>query len=186
MGEIRGAQGVRMSGRLSRCLFVGASLLFPLSLCAQKDEAKLWLTNADRSALFQQQEQSFRFSSAPAQQPAIEMPTIEINDQQIFQTIDGFGFALTWGSAEHLFRMDPAKRDALLNELFGTAGQDIGISYLRVSIGASDLNEYVYSYDDVPAGQSDPELTKFSLDEDRKYVIPILKAILKIQPNLKI
>jgi glucosylceramidase len=82
--------------------------------------------------------------------------------------------------------MDAAKRGALLHELFATDQNNIGISYLRVSIGASDLNEYVYSYDDLPAGQTDPEMTKFTLREDQKYVIPILKEILAIRPDIKI
>lgn len=160
---------------------IATLLLTPFPLNAQKSSAQLWLTNADRSALLQKQNHSFHFSSG-----AEPHPTIEIRDTQTFQIMDGFGFALTWGSAQHLNHMVPAKRNALLKELFATRGKSIGISYLRVSIGASDLNEFVYSYDDVPAGQSDPALTKFSLDEDRKYVIPILKAILKIRPDIKI
>jgi glucosylceramidase len=82
--------------------------------------------------------------------------------------------------------MDPTKRKALLKELFATSGNNIGVSYLRMSIGASDLNEYVYSYDDLPPGETDPQLVKFSLQEDQKYVIPILKQILAINPKIKI
>lgn len=159
----------------------GALLLVPLSARAHKKSAELWLTNADRSALFQKQRETFHFTSTPRQ-----CPTIEILDRQILQPIDGFGFALTWGSAQHLSHMDPGKRKTLLKELFGTGDSNIGISYLRISIGASDLNEYVYSYDDLPAGQTDPELTKFSLNQDQKYVIPILKLILAIRPDMKI
>jgi glucosylceramidase len=170
-----------MKARFAFCLLTGALLITPLSTHAQKSNAQLWLTNADRTALFQKQNHAFHFSRTTEPHP-----TIEIRDSQTFQTIDGFGFALTWGSAEHLYRMVPAKRNALLKELFAARGKSIGISYLRVSIGASDLNEYVYSYDDVPVGQNDPALTKFSLDEDRKYVIPILKAILRIRPDIKI
>jgi glucosylceramidase len=160
---------------------LAVTLLLPLSVQGQKNTATLWLTNADRSALFAKQKATYRFSASSTQRP-----TIEIHDQPTLQPIDGFGFALTWGSAEHLYRMNPAKRKALLKELFTTNGGNIGISYLRVSIGASDLNEYVYSYDDVPAGQSDPELTKFTLVDDQKYVLPMLKEILAIQPEMKI
>jgi glucosylceramidase len=150
---------------------------------AQKAAATLWLTNADRSALFQKQRDKFRFTTKTTQN---QNPTITIDDNKTLQQIDGFGFALTWGSAQHLYHMDAGKRKTLLKELFGTRGNDIGISYLRVSIGASDLNEYVYSYDDVPTGQTDPELAKFSLRDDEKYVIPILKLILAIRPDIKI
>ena len=70
----------------------------------------------------------------------------------IHQTMDGFGCCLTGGSAMHLIRMDATSRAALLKELFATDGTNIGISYLRVSIGASDLNDHVFSYDDLPTG----------------------------------
>lgn len=170
-----------MKARFAYCLFTGALLLVPSSLCARKSNAKLWLTNSDRSALFRQQKQTFPFSSAPGVNP-----TIAIDEGQPLQSIDGFGFALTWGSAEHLSRMAPAKRNAVLKELFAAGGKSAGISYLRVSIGASDLNEYVYSYDDVIGGKTDPELANFSLNEDRKYVIPILRAILKLRPDINL
>jgi glucosylceramidase len=159
----------------------GGLLLIPFSTLAQKKNPQLWLTSADRSALFQKQKEVFHFSSKQGQHP-----TIEILSDKSLQPIDGFGFALTWGSAQHLYHMDAVKRKALLKELFSTTGKNIGISYLRISIGASDLNEYVYSYDDLPAGETDTELEKFSLVEDQKYVIPILKQILAINPKIKI
>ena len=58
-------------------------------------------------------------------------PTIEIDPTKTYQTIDGFGYTLTGGSAEHIVRMDAASRDALLQELFATDGTNIGVSYLR-------------------------------------------------------
>ncbi len=165
---------------LAFAVLTGA-LLLAVPARGQGSKATLWLTNSDRSALFEKQKTTYHFASASSQHPAIE-----ILDQQTRQPIDGFGFALTWGSAQHLYRMDPAKRKALLKELFATNGKNIGISYLRISIGASDLNEYVYSYDDVPAGQTDPDLAKFNLNDDHKYVIPVLKEILAIRPDIKI
>jgi glucosylceramidase len=173
----------RETRRSSLLLCVLAALAISAPAHAQKTTAKVWLTNTDRSALFQEQKEKFRFTTAATQN---QNPTITIDDKKALQPIDGFGFALTWGSAQHLYHMEPAKRNALLKELFGTRGNDIGISYLRVSIGASDLNEYVYSYDDLPTGQSDPELSKFTLKDDEKYVIPILKLILAIRPDIKI
>jgi len=151
----------------------------------ERGDVQLWLTNADKSALFELQKPYLDLSKAKGQKSANE-PTIEINDHKKFQNIEGFGFALTGGSAQHLAHMDAAKRAVLLRELFGTDGKNIGISYLRISIGSSDLNDHVYSYDDLPVGQSDPELSKFSLDPDRAEVIPILKEILAINPMIEI
>jgi glucosylceramidase len=105
---------------------------------------------------------------------------------QQFQSIDGFGFALTGGSAQLLMRMEPAQRAVLLKELFTPKGNGIGVSYLRVSIGSSDMNEHVYSYDDLAQGQTDEKLTRFSLAPDEVDVIPVLKEILAIKPEIKI
>lgn len=100
--------------------------------------------------------------------------------------MDGFGFALTGGSAQHIIRMSTAVRHQLLEELFARNENEIGISYLRVSIGASDLNDHVFSYDDLPDGQTDVSLKNFDLKQDRLDVIPVLKEILAINPSIKI
>ena len=112
---------------------------------------------------------------------------IEVDTTQRFQSIDGFGFSLTGGSAYLIHeKLTASKRTELLQELFSPNGSGIGISYLRISIGASDLDDHVFSYDDLPAGETDPALTKFSLAEDKKYLIPVLKEILAINPDIKI
>jgi glucosylceramidase len=109
-----------------------------------------------------------------------------VNDMQQFQPIEGFGFAVTGGSAQLLMRMSQEKRTALLKQIFSPEGDGIGASYIRVSIGSSDMNDHVYSYDDMPAGQTDPELKNFSLAPGRAEVIPVLKEILAIDPKIRI
>ena len=114
-------------------------------------------------------------------------PVIEVDTVQRFQEMDGFGYALTGGSAFLMNRkLSAAQRNTLLNELFGTSEKSIGISYLRISIGASDLDDRVFSYDDPPDGKRDVSLAAFTLDPDRENLIPVLKEILAIQPGLKI
>ncbi|NCD72148.1 glycoside hydrolase family 30 protein [Mucilaginibacter agri] len=147
----------------------------------QKGSVQTWLTNADQSALFQRQNQETPFSKNTNSNPVIE-----INEKESYQSIDGFGFCLTGGSAQLIMKMDAAKRAELLKDLFATDGTNIGISYLRVTIGASDLNEYVFSYDDLPKGETDVNMTKFDLGPDEKDVIPVLKEILTINPKIKI
>ena len=144
-------------------------------------QVELWLTNPDKSALLQRQSALFTFAETTSKHP-----TIEVDDTKTYQTIDGFGFTLTGGSATHIVRMEPAVRTALLRELFATNGTNIGTSCLRLSIGASDLNERVFSYDDLPAGKTDPEMKKFDLGPDRADVIPVLKEILAINPAIKL
>ena len=72
-----------------------------------------------------------------------------------------------------------------MQELFGNSAGSISVSYLRISIGASDLSSTVYSYNDLPSGQTDVNLTQFSLAPDNA-LIQLLKQILQINPNIKI
>ncbi len=169
--------------KLKLVLFSSGALLFSsLSSSAQQEvEARLWLTTPDRSAIVALQANALRFSLEAGQ-----LPQLTVDDAQHFQSMDGFGFALTGGSAQLLMRMSAAQRTALLKELFTTGGDGIGVSYLRVSIGASDMNERVFSYDDLAAGETDVEMAKFNLGPDLTDVIPVLKEILAIRPGIKI
>jgi glucosylceramidase len=140
-----------------------------------------WLTSNDKLALLASQPSlSFQDKGNDTIQ------VIDIDPSRTYQTIDGFGFALTGGSAQHMIRMSAGERKKLISELFGRANGQVGISYLRLSIGASDLNDHVFSYDDLAAGQTDPRLKNFTLKEDEADVIPVLKEILAISPNIKI
>ncbi len=145
---------------------------------AQSWDVGFWLTNADKTALFSKQNASFRFEA--------NSPLITVDDSERYQEMDGFGYTLTGGSALHLYNMTAAERARLLKELFATDGNNIGVSYLRLSIGASDLDENVFSYNDLPANETDPELKKFSIDRDKRYLLPVLKEILAISPDIKL
>lgn len=173
----------RLCTALSFALIMGmlAGCQRPIHLQNESKGMEVWITNPDRSALFVRQPGSLPVGAASSQHP-----TIDIDETQGFQTIDGFGYTLTGGSAMLISRMDATARAALLQELFSTEGNGIGVSYLRVSIGASDLDERVFSYDDLPDGQTDAGLEKFSLAPDRTYLIPTLKAILAIDPTIRI
>ncbi|HYG37385.1 MAG TPA: glycoside hydrolase family 30 beta sandwich domain-containing protein [Cytophagales bacterium] len=140
-----------------------------------------WLTNIDKSALFERQDIDLAFENTTN-----NYPTIQVDTTETFQTIDGFGFNLTGGSAQLIMNMDPSKRKNLLNELFATNHFNIGASYLRISIGSSDLNDRVFSYNDLLPGQTDTALINFNLAFDKNDVIPLLKEILAINPDIKI
>jgi glucosylceramidase len=100
--------------------------------------------------------------------------------------MEGFGYTLTGASAMVIHRMPPAARAALLRELFGRGSDALGISVLRLSIGASDLSAYPYTYDEVPDGESDPTLARFTIVEERTHLLPLLREILAIAPHLTI
>src|SRR5882757_8781985 len=169
-----------MQAKFSTSLLLSALALLPLPSLAQKD-ATLWLTNPDRSALLAQQSPQLAFTK--------EAPTgqiIDVDSAKTYQIIDGFGYALTGGSAMLIHHMDAAKRAALLHNLFTTEGDGIGVSYLRLTVGSSDMNANVYSYDDLAEGQTDPDMAHFSLAPDETDVIPVVKEILAINPKIKI
>ncbi|MFN8208991.1 MAG: glycoside hydrolase family 30 beta sandwich domain-containing protein [Bacteroidales bacterium] len=151
---------------------------------AQKSHGKsveYWLTSPEKSARFQKQ------AAIPLVKAGkTETSTISINEKNTYQSMVGFGYALTGGSALHIHNMSPAARKVLLEELFTVKGNSIGVSYLRLSIGASDLDPRVFSYDDLPEGETDTLMEKFSLDPDREYLLPVLKEILAINPDIQI
>ncbi len=114
---------------------------------------------------------------------ATESTTITIQRNAPRQEIDGFGFAVTGGSAQHLNSMSAPARAALLDELFGTGTSSIGLSFIRISVGASDLDATAFSYNDNP---NDPEHTGFSLGSHLTHLVPILQEILAVNPDIKI
>ena len=176
------ASMLAMKTAAARTLF--ASLAVAAGVSAQTAapiRIEAWVTNPDRSSLFQRQPEPIPFRASGARGPAIV-----IDPAQQMQSIDGFGFALTGGSAELLSKMSAEARAGILKQIFATDANNAGVSYLRLSIGASDLNSFVFSYDDLAPGETDPELRKFDLAQDRKDVIPVLKEILAISPNVKI
>lgn len=143
----------------------------------QVNEIDAYMTTGDQSSLIQKQNSILSFSGQ-----VNGYPDITVDSSSIFQTIDGFGYTLTGASAYLINRMDVSSKQSLLNDLF----QGNGVSFLRISMGASDLSTSVFSYDDMPAGQTDPTLTNFSLSQDTVDLIPILKQILLINPSIKI
>ena len=140
-----------------------------------------WLTSADQSRLFERQTDTLRFTDLHN-----DLPLLTVNADKAYQAIEGFGFSLTGGSAMLIAGLADEARQALLQELFLADGDGIGISVLRLSIGASDLSEYCFSYDDRPVGQSDQNLSHFNIDAGDQAVIPLLQDILAISPDIKI
>lgn len=141
--------------------------------------ATAWVTNPDGSMLLAQQSNAIAFENVTNTNY-----NIEVDSASSFQSVDGFGYTLTGGSAQLINTMPAAQKDNLLAELFSTNG--IAVSYIRVSIGASDLSPSVFSYNDMPAGQTDPTLSNFNLGQDLAHLVPVLQKIKTINPNIKI
>lgn len=146
-----------------------------------KSDVEFWLTQGDRNVLFKKQPIPLSFTTT-----SNSFSNIEVDTTQRYQSIDGFGYTLTGGSASLLNSLATNAQDELLKELFGTDSTFIGVSYLRISIGASDLSATSFTYDDLATGQTDVALQKFSIDKEKTDLIPILKKILAINPTIKI
>jgi glucosylceramidase len=144
-------------------------------------EVDYWLTRGDASVVLEKQLTTLRFGTT-----ANANPNIEVDSTQSYQTVDGLGYTLTGGSADLIYSLSASVRQSLLRELFSTDNNAIGVSYLRVSIGASDLSAQVFSYNDMPPGQTDINLTNFSLSYDEANLVPVLKEIIAINPQIKI
>jgi len=140
-----------------------------------------WLTLTDQSKLLALQTGT-SFAPAMAALPL----NIEVDPGQRYQEIVGFGANITDASAWLIQnRMNAQQRSALMADLFGKA-PGIGLSFTRLTIGASDFSLRHYSLDDVAPGQTDYPLASFSIDPMRADVLPVLKSALAINPQLRV
>ena len=113
---------------------------------SKKGDISVWMTNGDMTSLFAESTSKLFFGENND-----TLAVLEVDTTQRYQTVDGFGFALTGGSASLLNqKLTTDQRKRLLKELFLYDSNNIGISYLRISIGASDLDDHAFSYDDLP------------------------------------
>ncbi|WP_372745214.1 glycoside hydrolase family 30 beta sandwich domain-containing protein [Lutibacter sp.] len=145
------------------------------------NEVDFWLTKSDGSVKLTKQSGVLAFGS-----DYNNYTSILVNESLKYQTVDGFGFSLTGGSAEVINQLNSEKKQELLQKLFGVDNDGISISYLRISIGASDLDSSTFSYNDIASGTTDLNLDQFSLAPDMENLIPLLKEILVINPTIKI
>jgi glucosylceramidase len=142
--------------------------------------AQAWVTTANQSRLLSQ-DPDLQIRAATDAFPIV----INVDESTVYQEMVGFGAAMTDASAYLIQHKLGAQRDAILHELFGR-NPGIGLSFVRVPMGASDFSTHDYSYDDMPAGQTDSTLANFSLAEDQVDKLPALKAALAINPQLKL
>jgi O-glycosyl hydrolase len=115
------------------------------------------------------------------------VPVVGVNARVRYQSILGVGAAMTDSSAWLIYdELDPAARAQLIGRLFGGGG--LRLPFTLVPMGASDFTAQgvPYTYDDMPAGESDPTLADFSIAHDQAYVLPALRALLGAAPHEQI
>ncbi len=140
---------------------------------------KVWETTTDKSKLLQAQgDVTLTTGTATG-------TVITVDATQTYQTMVGFGAAMTDASAYLIqHKMSASQRDALMADLFGSGG--IRLDFMRLTIGASDFSRTDYSYDDMPAGASDPALANFSIAAAKVDVVPSVKQALTLNPDLTV
>jgi glucosylceramidase len=112
---------------------------------------------------------------------------ILVDESQQFQSIEGFGAAFTDSAAYLLYQVVPtANQPAVLSDLFTRAGNGIGLSFMRVPIGSTDIARSLYTFDDMPQGQTDPTLANFSIAHDLPYIVPLIKQAKSLNPQMKL
>jgi glucosylceramidase len=163
---------------------LGAATIALSSSSASADTAvpvQKWLTTSNLSSrLAAQPGLAFTTNSAT--------PNITVDDATTYQTMAGFGAAMTDTSAWLISnKLSAANHTQLMNALFSPTN-GIGMSWVRVPMGASDFSATAqpYSYDDMPSGQTDPTLSRFSISHDLAYIIPDLKEAAQLNPSLKL
>ncbi len=144
-------------------------------------KAQYWVTTGDRALLLTRQ------SDISITKPAVtNLPIVKVDADETYQSIEGFGAALT-GSSAYLMnkKLSATQRQALIKDLFDP-NTGIGISALRLTIGASDFSLRDFTYNDIPSGEADFDLEHFSIDEERTDLLPVLKAINSTAADLTI
>jgi glucosylceramidase len=146
-----------------------------------KGAARVWLTSGDKTRLLNR-EQDLQITNNDTS----SFPVIMVDSTIQFQTMHGFGAALTGSSAFLLNKeLTPSQRADVIEDLFDREN-GIGISYVRLTMGASDFSLSDFTYDDQPIGSTDFALEDFSLSRDLEDVVPVLKEILQTSPDLNL
>src|SRR5688572_21555675 len=134
---------------------------------ASNESVEVWLTLEDGSKKLVQ-EADLEFTAGPG-----TGTVLNVDPGTMYQRFEGAGAAMTDSSAWLIdTKLSTSQRDALMNNLFTRTDDGIGLSYLRLPLGASDFALNSYTYDDMPAGQTDPTLANFSISHDTAYIIP--------------
>ena len=145
-----------------------------MACSSPKDRVEVWVSKADSSMLLEQQP-GINFSNDQVGE------VIDVDTNQLCQKVNGVGAALTWSSA-YVFKnyLTPEARLQLFRELFTPEG--IGINVVRLTIGSSDFSQGNHSYSETP----DTSLSNFSLDMDMGEVVPMMREILAVNPDITI
>ncbi len=146
-------------------------------LSVQAQTYQSWQTSSSKSKYF-----SASSSSNMKSGTSSSSAKITLDPETYYQSVEGFGWMLTEATGKMMMQMSQSDRTNLLKELYSPTGT-CRSTVVRIALGACDLSEWSYSYCDT----KDESLNSFSLNgPDKDYLIPILKEIVSINPNIYI
>lgn len=157
----------------------------PLRKFTVNGTPRVYLTTANSSIKFRRQDDSSVKVYSVSQLDRTSGTVIETDGNKTYQTIDGFGASLTDSSCYNLMSMPEELRNELMTKLFDKQ-KGIGLSFLRQPVGSTDFSLEYHTYDDVPEGQSDWNLTSFSIDRDKQQMIPLIKQAMALNSDMKV
>ncbi|MBM3849775.1 MAG: hypothetical protein FJ396_06225 [Verrucomicrobia bacterium] len=170
----------------AKCCLAVPLVLGPFhALRADKASSQIvqwWLSTEDRKARLERQP-DLRFGVSP--ESVRSRVRIEIDETANHQSILGLGSSFEHSTCHNLSLLPEAQRERVIQSLVDP-DTGIGMSLMRICIGTSDFAPGpFYTYDDMPDGQVDPRLERFSIDRDRDYVLPVIKLAQRLHPELR-
>ncbi|WP_434599626.1 glycoside hydrolase family 30 beta sandwich domain-containing protein [Streptomyces sp. A5-4] len=181
------------ASRLTRLLIAGALTTTGLAglstgaVQAAGEQVNVWLTTTDDGGgrhvtrgLQQQSPTNFQAGTGGGG------TSVTVDENTRYQTFTGGGASFT-DTAAWLMKgsgaLSQATRDTTMKKLFSLT-DGTGLSFVRNPMGGSDLARFGYTYNDLPAGQTDPTLSKFSIAHDLQDVLPLTKQAKQLNPAL--
>ncbi len=161
-------------------VWLGLATVFSAIAADSASPIRWWASSVDGK--LQLTEQLALDWSTPAQADKVEL--VKVDSTIVFQTMLGMGSSLEPSTCWNLARMTPAERDQVMKQLVNPTN-GIGMNLLRLCIGSPDFTgDPWYSYNDLPAGETDLELKRFSIERDRRYILPAIKLARQKNPDL--
>ncbi|MEN0064971.1 MAG: glycoside hydrolase [Myxococcota bacterium] len=133
-----------------------------------------WLSTGDGASLLAAQ------PSRPWLEGYSGIANVIIDPTDRSQVVEGFGAAMTETSASLIAQS--ADSDRIMRLLFGRDEEGIGLSFVRVPLGASDFALDWYTYDDDGTEQG----SAFSLEREEEVLFPQLRRARQLNPELKL
>lgn len=173
-----GGMNERSSARIGRGLYfaVGAIVVLGLLGCSTENQPSA----ASRATAYVSD------GSSPFRQVSVRIvrksAEVTVYPAEVRQTITGFGGAFNEKGWEALLSLSGEQRDEVMQRLFDPS-TGLGLRICRVPIGASDYALDRYTDDETP---NDYAMKDFSIERDRKLLIPYIRAAMRYQPNLEL